>query len=196
MRIVLTILAAVVLAACGCDRKPEAAPPQPPASHDAALFRFDYFRSVTSLEGETVRLNSLVGKVVLLDLFGTWCQPCRRTAPVLVSVYERFHEQGLEAIGLAYEEGADAAQATAAVEAFAAEFKVPYVLALGPEAVWEELDENGGIARSVPVLLLLDRRGFVREVFNGLAPGEEAVLAEHIERLLAEPYVPPAAEKE
>jgi thiol-disulfide isomerase/thioredoxin len=48
-----------------------------------------------SLEGDTVSLADLVGSPVLLNLWATWCVPCRRETPYLQGVHERFGPRGL-----------------------------------------------------------------------------------------------------
>ncbi|MBM4017672.1 MAG: TlpA family protein disulfide reductase [Planctomycetes bacterium] len=194
------VLAAALLAAAlapGCGGKDESpagpADARPPAKSEpegSVLFRFDRFASATLVDGGEVTLGSLEGRVVLLDLFGTWCPPCRRSTPVLVSLYQRFHERGLEVVGLAYERTADPAGAREAVKGFREEFRIPYTLALGPDVVWQELQAKAQAEGAVPTLLLVDRQGVVRHMFQGLRPGEEAVLAERIEKLLAEPAAP------
>jgi len=157
------------------------------------LFRFERFTSASRTDGGEVALQSLAGKVVLLNLFGTWSSPCRRLAPLLVSLHERYRDQGFEIIGLAYEDTRDVTQTKRAAEAFRTEFRIPYILAVGPDVLWEELKQNANVVGDLPTIVLMDRQGIVRDVFEGLPPGREAVLADRIERLLAEPYVPLAA---
>lgn len=53
------------------------------------------------LSGQQHTLAEYHGKVVLLDLWGTWCTPCIKAAPELVAAYQRFHDRGLEIIGIA-----------------------------------------------------------------------------------------------
>jgi thiol-disulfide isomerase/thioredoxin len=150
---------------------------------------FERFKSAPLVGGGEFTLQSVKGKVVLLDLFGTWCPPCRKSIPVIVSLYERFHAAGLEVVGLAYEQTKNVDEAREAVEAFRGEFKIPYVLAIGPQEVWTELQEKAHAEGAVPTILLLDRQGVVRDMFQGLEPGEEKTLADHIEKLLEQPAV-------
>lgn len=184
-----TVLAtgvAAILAGCGKD-----APTDTPAeSSTDMLFRFERFTAFTPVDGPEVTLQSLRGKVVLFDLFGTWCPPCRKSAPLIVSLYERYSAKGFEVVGLAYEQGGDPQAAREAVEGFRKEFNIPYTLGLGPEVVWEDLREKTPARGAVPTLVVMDRQGVVRDLFEGLPPGHEAVLADRIERLLAEPDVP------
>ncbi|HUU10713.1 MAG TPA: TlpA disulfide reductase family protein [Phycisphaerae bacterium] len=184
------IVAVLGLVVAGCDGDGAAEDDDwAKQTETVLLFQFEKFQTAPRIDGGEVVLSSLAGKVVLLDLFGTWCPPCRRSAPVLVSLYERYRDKGFEIIGLAYEQTPDVEQAKRAVEAFRREFRIPYVLAVGPDVLWEELRENAHVKGNVPTFVLLDRQGVVRGVFEGLPPGREAVLADRTERLLAEPYV-------
>jgi len=179
-------LALVALAGCGDDAS---LPPPPPAGPDT-IFRFSDFQAAPLVDGGEVTLASLRGKVVLFDVFGTWSASSRRTTPLVVSLYARYRAQGLEVVGLAYERTADPVQAREAVTAYRQEFSVPYVLALGPEVAREELRRKALARGEVPTLFVMDRQGVVRDLFEDLPPGHEAILADRIERLLAEPYVP------
>jgi thiol-disulfide isomerase/thioredoxin len=180
-------LAAVAAAGCGDE---EAEPHRSAGPAYAALFRFDAFTSAPAVEGGEIALSDLNGQVVLLYLMATWSEECRRVAPLMVSVYERYRSRRFELVGLAYERTEDETQARATVRTFREGFKIPFPLALGPEVVWEELREGAGVSRRLPTLVLIDRQGVVRDVFRGLPPGYEQVLADRVERLLAEPYVP------
>jgi thiol-disulfide isomerase/thioredoxin len=187
----------VLLAAalCGCggsgddvafsDESSDAAAARVPPTE--VLFWFREFKTVPVIDDGDLDLESLRGHVVLVDLFGTWRPACRKSAPFVVSLYERFHDKGFDVVGLAYERTADKSQAADAVRAFRDEMKIPYPLALGPMVIWTELREQAHVEKPQPTLILLDRQGAVRVVFHGFRPGDEAVLADRIERLLAEP---------
>jgi thiol-disulfide isomerase/thioredoxin len=188
----LLALAIAVLAGCTGPGDGGAVPVKPPATGTGGpvggvQFRFEQFTSAPLVDGGEVTLESLRGRVAVLDLFGTWRPACRRTAPLLVSLYERFHSQGLQIVGLAYERMTDPTQQRDAVRAFRQEFSIPYPLALGPASAWADLAAKAGVTDPSPTLVVLDREGAVRAVFVGLKPGQEAVLADRVERLLAEP---------
>lgn len=57
--------------------------------------------------GEKVRLSDLRGEVVLLDFWGTWCLPCRRSSPLVQKVHEDYHARGVKVLGLAVRERND-----------------------------------------------------------------------------------------
>ena len=63
----------------------------------------------TTLEGDSVSLASLRGQVVLLNLWATWCAPCRQETPYLQSVFEEYQGEGLRVVGISLDTG-DAAE--------------------------------------------------------------------------------------
>lgn len=160
-----------------------------------APFRFSF----PSVDGGLVRHTDerFRGKVVLIDIFGTWCPTCHDAAPVLTGLWRRYHDRGLEIVGIAYEVSGDTAVDGALVRRYREKFDIPFPLLLGGINVVEEtaatLPQLDGFG-SYPTTIFLGRDGRVRRVhagFYGPVTGERhtsQLQAFHafIERLLEE----------
>ncbi len=119
------------------------------------------------LDGGTVRLRDLRGKVVLLNFWATWCVPCREEMPLLAQIYRDYHDQGLEILGVNLTSQDDFAE----VRRFVEEFALPFPILL---------DHNGQVERSyrifgVPTTVFITREGIVHRVVVGILKGREDV---------------------
>ncbi len=129
------------------------------------------------------------GKVVIVEIFGTWCPTCHDSAPIMVDLYRRFRGRGLEVVGLAYEVTGDPAIDGALVRRFADKFGIDYPLLLAgvnddesPNATQPQLD--GPIA--FPTTIFLDATGKVRRVHAGFYGPALGGMNEALERELIE----------
>jgi thiol-disulfide isomerase/thioredoxin len=160
-----------------------------------APFRFDF----TDVHGRRVRNDDprFKGKVVLVDIFGSWCPTCHYAAPTLVRLYNRYHSRGLEIVGLAYEVTGDTAVDARQVRRYRDKFKIPFPSLLAgtndTEAAAATLPQLRGFT-SFPTTVFLGRDGRVRRVhagFYGPTTGAQHPrlirdFEREIERLLAE----------
>ncbi len=125
------------------------------------------------IQGNTFRMSDLKGKVVILDFWATWCQPCKVEIPWFIDMHNRYRAQGLEVVGIAMdEEGLDV------VKPFVEEFKMNYRVLLGNEAV---ANQFGGIY-GLPTTFIIDREGKIRDKHLGLVSRE--VFDEAVKKLL------------
>ncbi len=105
----------------------------------------------STLEGDSVDLASLRGKVVLLNLWATWCAPCRHEMPYLQELYEEKRESGLEILGVSFDTGGG----EDLVAGFVDEIGVTYPILLDPQMRGNDLYRVLGL----PASFLIDRSG-------------------------------------
>ena len=105
---------------------------------------------------------SLAGSVVLVDLWGTWCAPCRREMPYLHDAYAEFHPQGFDIVSVAFDVSAGK------IAAFRRDhFPMPWQHVYATATIEAEATRIFH-ADSFPRALLLDRDGTVLRVDTGL----------------------------
>ncbi|MDP9373732.1 MAG: TlpA family protein disulfide reductase [Chloroflexota bacterium] len=126
--------------------------------------------SVTALDGSRLRLGDLRGKVVVLNIFGSWCLPCHQEAEALNQVHNRYQAQGRDVVfvGIAWNDE------DSEVRKFVQRYNVPYLVAL---------DHDGRIAidygkTGVPETFFIDREGRLTQKWVGpiTAPRLSALL--------------------
>lgn len=105
--------------------------------------------SLPELNGKQLQLASLRGKVVLLDFWATWCDPCREEIPQFVKLQNQYGPQGLQIVGISIDDSADP------VRKFYREFHMNYPVVMG-DAKTGEL--YGGVL-GLPIAFLIDRDG-------------------------------------
>jgi thiol-disulfide isomerase/thioredoxin len=158
-------------------------------------FRFGF----PDLDGRLVteRDPRFKGKVVMVDVFGTWCPTCHDAAPELVRLHRKYRQRGLEIVGLAYEVSGDTAVDRRQVRRYREKFGIPFTLLLAgvndTEAAAATLPQLQGFT-SFPTTIFLDRNGKVRRIhagFYGPATGAQHAKQvgdweREVERLLTE----------
>ena len=97
--------------------------------------------TLTDLQGKSWTLQALRGKVVLVNFWATWCQPCRREMPDLDALYQRFKDQGLVVLAISDEE-------VGKINELLAEKKVSYPILLDPGSRVYKLFRLDGIPKS------------------------------------------------
>ena len=112
-----------------------------------------------TLAGDTVTLASLRGEVVLLNLWATWCVPCRTETPYLQALFEEYGDQGFRVVGISLDTGDAADQ----VERFVEEFGVTYTILHDPQMRGMELYQVPGL----PATFMIDREGTIRWIRYG-----------------------------
>ena len=117
----------------------------PPAKHGAPAPDF----ALPKFDGGEIRLSSYKGKVVLLDFWATWCDPCREEIPSFVGLQQKYGDRGLQIIGVSMDDSPDP------VRAFYQQFHMNYPAVMGTAATGEAY---GGVL-GLPIAFLIDREG-------------------------------------
>ena len=129
-----------------------------------------------SLSGENLRLSEYRGEVVMLSFWATWCGDCRAQLAGFNDVYNRYREAGFELLAVSMDKELDDAEETASN----LQAGYPVLHDMGREV--SRLYDVG----SIPVIVLIDREGIVREVFQGYRRGGEQEYLEQVKALLRE----------
>ncbi len=130
--------------------------------------------------GEPWRLSDERGSVVLLDVWATWCEPCRDTLPIYTELARQYGGRGLKVYALSVDED------VRAIAPFLEENGVQLPVLLDGNA---QVAEGALGVRAMPTSYLIDRRGVVRHVHEGATGSRDALLQRYrgeIEALLAE----------
>lgn len=114
--------------------------------------------SVVTRDGRLMTSDSLRGRVVLVNVWATWCAPCRVEMPALQQIADAYAGDSLVVLGLSVDEGPPAE-----VDAFLAERGITYPVAIVDQRTLVEL---GGV-RGYPTSILLDRDGVIRHAVMG-----------------------------
>jgi peroxiredoxin len=132
--------------------------------------------ALKSLGGANLRLSEYRGEVVLLSLWASWCGDCRDQLPLLDDLQRRYRDAGVQVLGVNLDDMPERARDLAS--GLALEFPVL-------------LDSDKAVARlydpdSLPLTLLIDRSGTVREVRAGFRGADANEYVAGVDRLLAE----------
>jgi thiol-disulfide isomerase/thioredoxin len=115
---------------------------------------------VEDMSGNKVDLASFAGKPLVVNLWATWCGPCKIETPQLMALADKYRARGLSIVGLNVDESPET------VRAFANELKVnyPMLIGLGQTALLEAVGYEG----ELPLSLLIKPDGTINEVVLGL----------------------------
>jgi thiol-disulfide isomerase/thioredoxin len=141
-------------------------------------FPFDF--SLADVDGQTVQLAALKGKVVIVDVWGTWCPPCRAEVPHFVELRNKYAPEEFAIVGINYER-APQDQWVDKIKAGIAELGINYPCVIGDDATRNQIPNFEGF----PTTLFIDRTGKVR--LKAVGYHDLAHLEALVTALLAEP---------
>jgi thiol-disulfide isomerase/thioredoxin len=116
-----------------------------------------------ALTGPSIKLSDYAGKVLVVNLWATWCGPCRMEIPELVKLYKEYRAKGLEVVGLSTENPEASAEG---VRRFAQEFKIDYPLGWATSEVAITLMQGRD---AIPQSFVISRDGRVLKRFVGFS---------------------------
>ena len=196
----LSLLAAAALVLPGCPRGQEAESP----SRDRAAKRMPLKQaddeavgkkltdlSLTALDdpARSVTLADLSGKVVLVNIWGPWCPPCRQELPHIAALGKKYRDQPdfqLLAITSAQRPPEDLLRLRQQSQAFLRDADLDLPAYMDPGGTTRRAFADLGEFRGFPTTFLMDRQGVIRNVWVGYAPSVPEEIDQWIAQLLEE----------
>lgn len=160
--ILLSLLCTIMLISCGTK-----------GSVNKADIAQDF--TLNTLDGEQISLSSLKGNVVLVDFWATWCPPCQRSIPVLITLYNKYHDKGFTVLGISTSDSEDI------LKPFVKEKKIPYPILLGTNDVGRQYGVTG-----IPHMMIIDKKGKIVKTQVGYNEQMEMMFDEIIDSLLTQ----------
>jgi cytochrome c-type biogenesis protein len=135
---------------------------------------------IKNLDGTTWKVADKKGKVLLLNMWATWCGPCRSEMPSLVKLQENNRDKGLEVVGLNTDD-----ETVEDINRFVAQNKLNYTI------VWADTDLQASLLKiskfgGIPQSFLVDRHGDLRGVFRGANPEDVKKMTQLVEMVVNE----------
>lgn len=131
------------------ERLDPASAPLYPAKNYAEAENFE----VTLIDGTPFQLSDQKGEVVLMNIWATWCAPCHEETPEFVDLYDRYHEKGLEIVGVSIDE-----QGESVVRPFMDDYDVNYPIVIDDGSIMDKYGPTMGI----PTTYIIGKKGELR----------------------------------
>ena len=131
--------------------------------------------ALETADGEVIRLSELRGRPVVVNLWASWCTPCREEMPALERVYQAYQEQGVVILGV---NSTVQDERQRAID-FAAEQGLTFPIVFDTDGEATRLYQ----VRALPTTYFIDAQGIIQEVVTG-GPMAEALLRIRVEQLI------------
>jgi len=146
-----------------------------PTPQERALFTVDF--TLPDLQGRLVRLADLRGQPVLINIWATWCHPCRVEMPSINALYQDYRAKGLAIVAIATDE-----QGKPVVAPFLQTYGLTFPVLLDPQNMLGAQLQVPGI----PASYVLDKRGRIVSFEIGARDWNSRQIRHLLDRLLAE----------
>lgn len=137
------------------------------------------------LDGKTFKLEEHKGKVVLFNLWGIWCGPCKAEMPHLIETQEKFRDKDFEIIGLNVGDEDGNPESEEAIKEFAEKMKLNYQLGYADRKLFDEFARVSKMA-GVPISVLVNREGKMTGIFQGGGPRVINLMKTTVEKTINE----------
>jgi len=137
--------------------------------------------SFKSVDGKNIKLSDFKGKVVILQFFGTFCDPCKAEMPFLEELYKKYNGK-IEVIGLCVDY---IGKSPSELKSFVKEMKISYPVVIPDENTWYQyayITETDAI----PQTFIIDKEGYIRYFNVGYTPQYNYLFEKAVEELLSE----------
>lgn len=113
------------------------------------------------LDGKVFKIEDYKGKVVLINLWATWCGPCRAEMPELIAMQDKYRDQGFEVLGLNVDD-----ESVEDINAFAKQMKLNYQLGYADQKLVSAFIKLTKL-QGIPQTILINREGKMTGIFSG-----------------------------
>lgn len=124
-------------------------------------FKIKY--DVAAVNGGRISSNDSLGHVAVIDLWATWCEPCRESIPHFVELQRHFEDEKVDVIGISMDDPENPAAVVDTVKSFGIDNDVNYELAVGTDAIKQQIP--GDVL--LPTTIFVDQTGTVRYIAEG-----------------------------
>jgi peroxiredoxin len=133
--------------------------------------------TLRDIEGNSVTLAALKGKVVVLSFWATWCGPCKEEMPHLQEMYTKMEKEGLALLSISTDDARSASKVK------------PYIMKMGysfPVLLDRDATVIGAYnpSKTLPYTVVIDSKGEVAKRISGYNPGDEVELQKFVAGLL------------
>ena len=140
---------------------------------------------IVLLDGTKTKLSEHKGEVVILNMWGIWCGPCRDEMPHLQAMHKQYGDEGLKILGLNIGDHDGRPEPVENIKKFAADMKIDYTLARVEQPIISQLYQFTK-QQVVPQTFLVDREGRMRGVFVGGGQRNYDAIRQTLDKVMSE----------